>query len=709
MEWFKDLRISRKLMYSFTLVSVITVIVGLVGFYGTSKISSYGDQIAQIKAPSIMHLGKMGTMLNSVSTCERGLLIRGFTQKGIREAQTTTYHKKLQLLKSSFSDYSKSPKEGKELAMWPALNNAYEEWLSLSENFLKKSGEMDVLLAQGITSDDPRIKILEEQMLDAYLQERTPFVKFSDALNSLTDQNWQQTLELDKQMEETHATVNLLSLLITSIGFILALCIGLFIAKLISSPIAEVKNVVNEMCRGYLQLRVKWTSKDEIGEMARSVNTMIDGLSNYVSSIYKIAEGDLSFHRTVVDEKNEMAPALETIVSTLKGLINESEIMIQKYVDGFTDYRGDETKFKGGYRTIIEGFNKSIHTIIAVTTAGSNVLRKLSDGNLTARMEGDYKNNYKRYQNNVNELGESLEKLVREISDAVAATASASTQISSSSEEMASGAHEQSAQTSEVVTAVEEMTSAIFETTQNADRAAKAAHNAGSIAREGGKVVEETVNGMTRIAQVVKQSAATVQELGRSSEQIGEIIQVIDDIADQTNLLALNAAIEAARAGEQGRGFAVVADEVRKLAERTAKATKEIAEMIEKIQQDTNGAVHSMEEGTSEVEKGRILADKAGRSLNEIISGADEVVNIVAQVASANQEQTSVAEQISKNIMTISNVTHESAAGIQQIARAAEDLNRLTENLQQLTSRFRINRDDYHQMSSYNAPKAVRA
>jgi methyl-accepting chemotaxis protein len=200
----------------------------------------------------------------------------------------------------------------------------------------------------------------------------------------------------------------------------------------------------------------------------------------------------------------------------------------------------------------------------------------------------------------------------------------------------------------------------------------------------------ETINGMSRIADVVKQSALTVEALGKSSDQIGEIIQVIDDIADQTNLLALNAAIEAARAGEQGRGFAVVADEVRKLAERTTKATKEIAAMIKQIQKDTANAVASMHTGTEEVDRGRAMADKAGESLREIITGADKVVDVATQVAAASDEQSSAAEEIGKNIVGIANVTAETASGNQQIAQAAEDLNRLTLNLQDIVAQFTL-------------------
>ena len=320
-------------------------------------------------------------------------------------------------------------------------------------------------------------------------------------------------------------------------------------------------------------------------------------------------------------------------------------------------------------------------------------LKAVAMGDLTVKVNVDEKSD-------LYELGIDLETSITElrnallsVSEVTNAVASASNQISSSSEEMAAGAQEQSSQTMEVAGAVEEMTKTIMETTRNSGNAADAAKNAGIIAKEGGKVVEETIQGMNRVAEVVKQSAETVEALGKSSDQIGEIIQVINDIADQTNLLALNAAIEAARAGEQGRGFAVVADEVRKLAERTTKATKEIAAMIRQIQKDTEDAVVSMHQGTVEVEKGKELADKAGKSLIQIISGSEEVVDMATQVAAASEEQSAAAEQISKNLEGIRNVTQEGAAGIQQIAHASEDLNRLTLQLQELVSKFKISDD----------------
>jgi len=314
----------------------------------------------------------------------------------------------------------------------------------------------------------------------------------------------------------------------------------------------------------------------------------------------------------------------------------------------------------------------------------------ISKGDLTVSAPVLTNDEVGRLGRSVNDMTVQLRDTLMRVAESSTALANASGEISSSTEQMAAGAQEQTAQASEVASAVEEMTKTIIENSRNASATSETAKQAKEAAEQGGKDVEATVSGMKRIAEVVRQSAGTVLELGKSSEQIGEIIGVIDDIADQTNLLALNAAIEAARAGEQGRGFAVVADEVRKLAERTTKATKEIAVMIQKIQMDTEFAVGSMEDGTKEVEKGIQLADKAGASLEDIVGNSQRVTDMVNQIAAASEQQSSSSEQISKNMVAISNVTSESASGVEQIARASEALNRMAESLHLALSRFQL-------------------
>ena len=268
--------------------------------------------------------------------------------------------------------------------------------------------------------------------------------------------------------------------------------------------------------------------------------------------------------------------------------------------------------------------------------------------------------------------------------------ATSTVELSSTADNVVRAAEGQESRAVQSASAVEEMTMTAGDVARNSTEAARIAQETAETARSGQEVMTQTVTGMQQVSEAVVEAANIITTLGQSSDQIGEIVRVIEDIADQTNLLALNAAIEAARAGEQGRGFAVVADEVRKLAERTTKATKEIGDMIRQIQQDTKSAVSSMDQGTNQVGQGVELANKTGEALSNIHSMISSTAGMIQQIASAAEEQSHATRQIASDLEAMTQTTRQTSSGIAESAQACHELSTLAGDLQKTVSSFKV-------------------
>jgi methyl-accepting chemotaxis protein len=318
------------------------------------------------------------------------------------------------------------------------------------------------------------------------------------------------------------------------------------------------------------------------------------------------------------------------------------------------------------------------------------VANTLADGDLRIEVQVNSGDEIGQLMGAMRHMVQNLRELISQTVKISGELASASHELQSTSSQIATGAEHVASQTEQVATASEEMSSTSTEIACNCSMAAEASQNSTDAATSGAKVVQETINGMTIIAARVQQSSQTIQALGARSQQIGDIVGTIEDIADQTNLLALNAAIEAARAGEQGRGFAVVADEVRALAERTTKATREIGEMIKAIQNETAAAVKAMEEGVSEVERGTLSSQKSGQALDDILSRIQEVATQIHQIATAAEEQTATTNEVTTKVQQITDVVAQTATGAVATAEAACHLAGQAQELQNLVSRFRL-------------------
>ncbi|HEY3345988.1 MAG TPA: methyl-accepting chemotaxis protein, partial [Nitrospirota bacterium] len=338
-------------------------------------------------------------------------------------------------------------------------------------------------------------------------------------------------------------------------------------------------------------------------------------------------------------------------------------------------------------------------SIVVVKTIAKPIIRiceaasKVAEGDFTQSIDVHTDDELGMLAERFNAMSETLKGTISNIIEVARKLAASSSQLSDSSEQMARGAVDQDSQASQVAAAMEEMSATVVEVARNSAEAAESAKEASTDAAKGGDIVARTVRKMEHIAEATSQTAGIVGQLGKSSERIGEIVAVINDIADQTNLLALNAAIEAARAGEQGRGFAVVADEVRKLAERTTKATKEIAGMIRSIQGDTAGAVEAMGEGGREVEEGVELAREAGKSLGSIIDKVNNATEMIQRIAAASEQQSTASEQISGNVEGIAEVIRQNSGVSQAASSSSQELANLAKELEDMVSSFKISGD----------------
>jgi len=329
-------------------------------------------------------------------------------------------------------------------------------------------------------------------------------------------------------------------------------------------------------------------------------------------------------------------------------------------------------------------------SIILPLAQAVDVARVVASGNLTHSIEAQGQDEPAHLLRSLQEMQTSLRSTIQHIADSSSQLASASEELHAVTEDSTRGLHQQNTEIEQAATAVNEMTTAVEEVARNAVSTSEASKQADHTARSGREQVGQAVNSIAQLAGDVANTSSKVEELADNVRDISQVLAVIRSIAEQTNLLALNAAIEAARAGEQGRGFAVVADEVRALAHRTQQSTQEIEQMINTIQQGTSQAVTSMQSSRERVDFTLEVARAAGAALDEIALAISSINERNLVIASASEEQAHVAREVDRNLVNIRDLSLQTSAGADQTSAASQELSRLAIDLNGVVQRFQL-------------------
>jgi methyl-accepting chemotaxis protein len=621
MDALNNIKTSVKLIGSFLIIAILAGIVGVFGIIDLRKIDDADTRLYQNYTVPIGQLAELAVAFQRTRVNLRDLILASTPDEHVKYAGTIT---------ELDQEISRVSSEYEQLILSDEMRATFGEFTDDYQTFVGYRDQI-VVLAQA-NKDDEALKLLRG---DAYLSAKAAEADI-DKMVSIKVADAQATS--DNNTVTADQAVN--TMLIIVIGSVLlAIGLGIVISRSIAVPLGLVTQMSRALAVGDLVRDVSEKEKDrvrlrkdEIGEIGKSFDDLINYMQGMGVAAAAIANRDLTVSVTPNSEKDELGNAFATMVSRLREVISqvaESASAVSAAAAQLSTAAEQSGEATGQIATTIQQ--------VALGTA--------------QQTEG------------VTKTSGSVEQMSRAI------------------EGVAKGAQEQAKAISKASQVTSRISASIDQVANNAQAVTRDSAEAARHSRDGAKTVKETISGMETIRSKVGFSAAKVEEMGARSGEIGAIVETIEDIASQTNLLALNAAIEAARAGEQGKGFAVVADEVRKLAERSSLATKEIAALIKGIQKTVSEAVSAMKESAGEVEAGVERANSAGDVLESILTAAESVYKQAEEAGVTASKVSSAAAELVEAVDAVSAVIEENTAATEQMAANSSELTQAIENI----------------------------
>jgi methyl-accepting chemotaxis protein len=441
----------------------------------------------------------------------------------------------------------------------------------------------------------------------------------------------------------------------------------------VSQNVLEMANDTNSLVKSALagQLSTRAEASKHEGsyrKIVEGINAMLDAVTAPIEIstgyIDRISRGDLpeSITEEFKGDFNVIKEKLNLAITSIHALVSDANMLAEAAVAGALQTRADASRHQGDYRKIVEGVDRTLDLVTEPLGQAIDILKLMADGDLTGRMEGDYRGDFDILKTAMNETLESVSGTMSQINVAVEQVAEGSVQVSQASQALSQGATEQAASLEEITSSTTQISGQTRQNTENAVKMNALAKEAQGNAIKGNEQMKDLVGAMN--------------DINTSAEEIRKIVKAIDDISFQINLLALNANVEAARAGKYGKGFAVVAEEVRNLAVRSANSVKETTRMVD--------------EAIGNIQRGNALVGGTAKQLDQIVTGAEEVSIIAEEVSVAGREQTQGLEQISQGLNQIDQVTQNNTASAEESASASEELSSQAQQVKSMLARFRL-------------------